>query len=506
MVTLTMTAANQGESDLAGVTLRLLTPDHVQPWYWTDALPPASASGNYYSGDGASWTLGTLAAGQSRTVSVSVQVDYGSAAPPPDGTLVPVTARAMATDGSSAAAQSSFRIGRATPTIIWAAPHATVYGTALGSAQLNATANTAGTFTYTPAAGTVLGAGSHTLRVSFVPTDSTNWTTATAEQTIDVGKAALTVSATSRSRPYNQANPVLTWTATGFVNGDTVAVLSGAPLLNCAATPTSSVAGSPYPITIGQGTLAAANYDIALVNGTLTVHAPEAVSPSGTFVALIDPAGVAAGHAWWDITGTYTMTVAGQPLDIHLLHDSGGKLTGMATYPGTGGTVVSMPVRGSVSGAAVGVTATFSMRGTDPSRTISVALALDLAIDAPRRQLTGRISGSVKSGGASTAVATAAMLPIAAPMDGTWVLALQLSQGPRDVTGMATLELSNGSACGYRVQGRAVGRTAVLSLTGAPGDPAARGMRIQTTIIPLEGGKATVVGLSGRAYGQALVW
>jgi hypothetical protein len=91
-------------------------------------------------------------------------------------------------------------------------------------------------------------------------------------------------------------------------------------------------------------------------------------------------------------------------------------------------------------------------------------------------------------------------------MDGTWVLALQLSQGPRDVTGMATLELSNGSACGYRVQGRAVGRTAVLSLTGAPGDPAARGMRIQTTIIPLEGGKATVVGLSGRAYGQALVW
>ena len=50
-----------------------------------------------------------------------------------------------------------------TPTITWPAPAAITYGTALSSTQLNATANLAGTFAYTPTAGTVLTAGSHTL-------------------------------------------------------------------------------------------------------------------------------------------------------------------------------------------------------------------------------------------------------------------------------------------------------------------------------------------------------
>ena len=43
--------------------------------------------------------------------------------------------------------------------ITWANPAGIVYGTALGSAQLDATASVPGTFTYSPAAGTVLHAG-----------------------------------------------------------------------------------------------------------------------------------------------------------------------------------------------------------------------------------------------------------------------------------------------------------------------------------------------------------
>ena len=41
------------------------------------------------------------------------------------------------------------------PTITWASPASIVYGTALSAAQLDATANVAGTFAYSPAAGTV---------------------------------------------------------------------------------------------------------------------------------------------------------------------------------------------------------------------------------------------------------------------------------------------------------------------------------------------------------------
>ena len=49
--------------------------------------------------------------------------------------------------------------GKVSPAITWAAPSAIPYGTALGTDQLNATATVPGTFSYTPASGTVLNAG-----------------------------------------------------------------------------------------------------------------------------------------------------------------------------------------------------------------------------------------------------------------------------------------------------------------------------------------------------------
>ena len=48
---------------------------------------------------------------------------------------------------------------QSTPTITWASPAGITYGTALTAAQLDATASVAGTFAYSPAAGTVLKAG-----------------------------------------------------------------------------------------------------------------------------------------------------------------------------------------------------------------------------------------------------------------------------------------------------------------------------------------------------------
>ena len=67
-----------------------------------------------------------------------------------------------------------------TPTIIWATPAAIPYGTALSGTQLDASSTVAGTFAYTPAAGTVLAAGTQTLSVTLTPTDTTDYTTATA--------------------------------------------------------------------------------------------------------------------------------------------------------------------------------------------------------------------------------------------------------------------------------------------------------------------------------------
>jgi len=86
---------------------------------------------------------------------------------------------------------------------------------------------------------------------------------------ITVAKAPLSVTADNQGRPFNTANPTLTASYSGFVNGDGAGALSGAPALATGATQ-SSPAGS-YPITVSQGSLASANYSFTLVNGTLTV-------------------------------------------------------------------------------------------------------------------------------------------------------------------------------------------------------------------------------------------
>ena len=87
---------------------------------------------------------------------------------------------------TSASASISLQVNQATPKITWAKPAAITYPTPLSSTQLDATASIPGTFTYSPAPGTVLAAGTQTLSVTFTPTDTTDYTTATASVTITV--------------------------------------------------------------------------------------------------------------------------------------------------------------------------------------------------------------------------------------------------------------------------------------------------------------------------------
>ncbi|MGD0860004.1 MAG: hypothetical protein ABR912_11840 [Terracidiphilus sp.] len=72
------------------------------------------------------------------------------------------------------------------PVITWPTPAAITQGTALSATQLDATANVAGTFAYTPASGTVLAAGIQTLSVTFTPTDTVDYTAASATETLSV--------------------------------------------------------------------------------------------------------------------------------------------------------------------------------------------------------------------------------------------------------------------------------------------------------------------------------
>jgi hypothetical protein len=59
----------------------------------------------------------------------------------------------------------------------------------LSSIQLDATANVPGTFAYTPKAGTILTGGTHTLTVTFTPTNTSAYNNGTASVTLTVNKA-----------------------------------------------------------------------------------------------------------------------------------------------------------------------------------------------------------------------------------------------------------------------------------------------------------------------------
>jgi hypothetical protein len=115
-----------------------------------------------------------------------------------------------------------FVVGPATPTISWATPVDLTYGTALDGTELDAFANVAGSFVYSPAAGTVLHAGQNQLlSATFTPTDSANYVPANASVSINVVKST----------------PVITWL-------EPAAITHGQPLTSTQLNATANVPGT----------------------------------------------------------------------------------------------------------------------------------------------------------------------------------------------------------------------------------------------------------------------
>jgi hypothetical protein len=175
-----------------------------------------------------------------------------------------------ATYVAAAPVTRTINITKTTPVIAWTAPASITYGAKLSSVQLDAKSAVTGKFTYLPAAGTVLPAGTETLAVTFTPANASGYTTVKATAKITVNKATLNVSAKNVSIKKGSAIPKFTAAYSGFVAGDTAAkALTGAPALTTTAKSTSP-AGT-YAITVKQGTLAAKNYGFKFTNGVLTI-------------------------------------------------------------------------------------------------------------------------------------------------------------------------------------------------------------------------------------------
>ena len=193
--------------------------------------------------------------------------------------------------------------------------------------------------TCTTTATTTSGVG--TYQVTCSGAVDSNYTISYAGGTLTVNKAVLTVTAASTTRTYGSANPALTYSISGFVNTDTSSVVSGAPSLHTTAVTCSSV-GS-YPITIGAGTLSAANYSFSYVGGTLSVTpAPLTITATsksktyGTTLTLgttsFTTRGLLAGATVTGVTLTSAGSAAGAAVGNYPIVPSAAVGTGLSNY------------------------------------------------------------------------------------------------------------------------------------------------------------------------------
>lgn len=190
-------------------------------------------------------------------------------------------------------ASATLKIDVATPVITWTVPSTIMYGTALSATQQNAAANVPGTFTYSPVAGTVLTAGTHTLSTTFTPTDAADYTT--ASDTISIVVA--------------QATPVITWATPASISYGTA--LSAVQLNATASVPgtfTYSPAAGAVP-PVGNDTLTvtftptdSVDYTSATATVTLVVTNPANPVP---VVGSLSPAYVSQGGT------AFTLAVTG---------------------------------------------------------------------------------------------------------------------------------------------------------------------------------------------------
>jgi Flp pilus assembly CpaE family ATPase len=237
-----------------------------------------------------------------------------------------LTAVFTPTDGSgyaTAQAAVQFTVERAKTSITWPAPASITYGTPLGADQLNATASVPGKFVYTPAAATVLATGTHTLSVTFTPTDATDYASAQAEVSLSVTKVTPAVTWPSPA-PIVYGTPLGAnqLNATSSVPGKFVYIPASGAVLS-AGTHTPSVTFTPADALNYTVAQAAVSLTVAKATPVVTWSAPAPVAYGTPLNAsqLNASASVSGKFAYapalGDVlaAGTHTLTATFTPTD-----------------------------------------------------------------------------------------------------------------------------------------------------------------------------------------------
>ncbi|MGA7498407.1 MAG: MBG domain-containing protein, partial [Isosphaeraceae bacterium] len=180
-------------------------------------------------------------------------------------------------DAVSVASSNVLTVNPATPTITWSNPAPITDLTPLTGTQLDATASwvvggsavtVGGTFAYTPAAGTLLAAGTQTLSTTFTPSNSTDYTTATATvQIVVLGPGVTVIGSQLYCVGGSSANDQVTINPVGSSNTGSTGVTVQTLLNGVNTTTTYSQSFTTVNIIGGGG-----NETVQMAN-TLTINA-----------------------------------------------------------------------------------------------------------------------------------------------------------------------------------------------------------------------------------------
>jgi hypothetical protein len=217
----------------------------------------------------------------------------------PSVTFIP----ADATNFNPVQAAVSLTVTKATPAITWTAPAPIPYGDALSAAQLNATASVPGKFVYTPAAGEVLPAGTHTLSVLFTPTDSTDCASVqtTVSLTVTKAKPTLVMWPTPASISHGTALSAMQLNATAPVPGKFIYTPAVGEVLS-AGTQTLSVIFTPTDSNFPPAQ--------AAVSLTVTKAIPAITWPAPATISYGTALNAAQLNAKASVPGTFAYTPA----------------------------------------------------------------------------------------------------------------------------------------------------------------------------------------------------
>jgi hypothetical protein len=219
-----------------------------------------------------------------------------------------ITATVSSVTFSTNVTASDNVIFQQSPSISWATPAAIVYGTALGAAQLDATSTVAGTFVYSPVAGTVLGVGPQMLMVTFTPADTVDYSTATATVTLNVIPATPVITLGASANPVFMTYAV-TFTASlpSYASSQTgtMTFYAGSTMLGTASVSGGSASFTTTSLSAGtQSITAAYSGDANYGSGTSNAIAENVQDFTLSFAPGSGMASVPAGSQ-----AVYTLTI-----------------------------------------------------------------------------------------------------------------------------------------------------------------------------------------------------